>query len=315
MWKQARAASVVANYNKKSGGRIYMDLVILAGGMGSRFGGLKQVEPIDEFNNFIIDYSVYDALRSGFDKVVFIIKKENYDIFKNTIGKRIEKRIKVEYVFQGGINGIEDRVKPWGTAHAILCCKGIVKDNFVTINADDFYGPEAYECASNYMKSLDANSTDFGLIGYRVANTLSKNGSAKRGICTAKNGFLTSIVESSVQENNDVITASPLSGEPSFVVDKNQIVSMNMFVFTPKIFEYLEKGLVQFLEQNKADYTKCEYLLPDVVQELIEKKNAKVKVVDTSAVWQGVTYKEDKPQVVSGIKKLVEKGLYKKGLW
>ena len=292
-----------------------MELVILAGGMGSRFGGLKQVEPIDEFNNFIIDYSVYDALRAGFDKVVFIIKKENYLIFKNTIGKRIEKRIKVEYVFQGGIRGLEDRAKPWGTAHAILCCKDLVKDNFVTINADDFYGPEAYECASKYMKSLDPKSMDFGLVGYRVANTLSKNGSAKRGICSVKDGYLTNIVESSVQENDNVITANPLSGAPSFVVDKKQTVSMNMFVFTPKIFEYLENGLVQFVQDNKGDYTKCEYLLPDVVKSLIEKNVAKVKVIDTSAVWQGVTYREDKPQVVNAIKKLVDSGLYKKGLW
>lgn len=292
-----------------------MDLVIMAAGMGSRFGGLKQIEPIDEHNNFIIDYSIYDAIATGFDRVVFIIKKENYDIFKATVGKRVEKRIKVEYVFQGGVEGFEDRTKPWGTGQAILCCKDVVKSNFATINADDFYGRDAFKVAADYMKDVDPKSCKFGLVGYRVANTLSANGSAKRGICKVRCGKLTDIIESSVQKENGVITASPLSGAPSFVVDKGQTVSMNMFVFTPKIFEYLEQGFVDFLSANKNDYQKCEFLLPDVVKDLIARKEATVKVLDTSAVWQGVTYKDDKPQVVAEIKKLVDSGLYKNGLW
>ena len=160
-----------------------MDLVIMAGGMGSRFGGLKQIEPIDEFNNFIIDYSIYDAIKAGFDRVIFIIKEENYEVFRQTVGKRVEKHIEVSYVFQGGIKGFEDRTKPWGTGHAILCCKDVVKDNFVIINADDFYGYDAFDVASKYIKTLNKNSTNFALVGYKVKNTLSETGSVKRGVC------------------------------------------------------------------------------------------------------------------------------------
>ena len=292
-----------------------MDLVIMAAGMGSRFGGLKQIEPIDEFGNFIIDYSIYDAIKYGFDRVVFIIKEENYDIFRSTVGKRIENRIKVEYVFQGGLDVFPQRAKPWGTAHAILCCKDVVKDNFAIINADDFYGEDAFRKVSQYMKSLDKNSNDYAVVAYHAQNTLSENGSAKRGVCEAENGFLTRIVESSVEKIGNRILATPLSGGQTFEVDKNQTVSMNMFAFTPCLFKFLEDGLKKFLNDNKENLEKCEYLIPEVVQNLINEKKASVKVVDTSAIWYGVTYKADKEKVVESIKKLVDSGIYPKGLW
>lgn len=292
-----------------------MDLVIMAAGMGSRFGGLKQVEPIDEYNNFIIDYSIFDAIKAGFDRVVFIIKEENYQLFKSTVGARIENHIKVDYVFQGGLDALKTRTKPWGTGHAILCCKDVVKENFAIINADDFYGRDAFIKAASYARGLDKNSTDFAIVGYKVKNTLSENGAAKRGICYTKNGYLEDILESSIERVSGQIIAKPLNEDRMFNVDENQEVSMNMFCFTPRLFKFLEEGLEKFLEENKNDLTKCEYLLPDVVQKLIKQKLITVKVLDTSAVWYGVTYKEDKPAVVKSIKKLVDNGDYKKGLW
>lgn len=292
-----------------------MDLVIMAGGMGSRFGGLKQIEPIDEFNNFIIDYSIYDAIKAGFDRVVFIIKEENYEVFRQTVGKRVEKHIEVVYVFQGGVAGFENREKPWGTAHAILCARDKIEDNFVIINADDFYGYDAFEVASRYAKALDKNSTNFAIVGYKIKNTLSEKGSVKRGVCKQENGYLSEIIESVVERKEGAIVASPLNGESSFVCEEDQLVSMNMFVFTPKIFDYLASDFEIFLNENKNDYAKCEFLIPEVVRKLMKKNLATVKVLGTSAVWQGVTYKEDKPSVVMAIKELVDKGFYTKGLW
>ena len=292
-----------------------MDLVIMAAGMGSRFGGLKQIEPIDEYGNFIIDYSIFDAIRFGFDRVVFIIKEENYDIFRSTVGKRVENKIKVEYVFQRGLSVNPTRVKPWGTAHAILSCKDVVKDNFAVINADDFYGEDAFRKVSEYLKTLDKSSNDYALIGYVAQNTLSENGSAKRGICEVKDGYLTKIVESSVEKVNNKILATPLLGGETFEVRDDQTVSMNMFAFTPELFKHLERGLGEFLNENQDNLEKCEYLIPEVIETLVKTNKASVKIVNTSAVWYGVTYKEDKENVVSSIKNLVKSGVYPEGLW
>lgn len=288
-----------------------MDLVIMAAGMGSRFGGLKQIEPIDEHNNFIIDYSIYDAIKAGFNKVVFIIKKENFEIFRNTIGRRVEGKIKVEYVFQNTVG----REKPWGTAHAILCCKDVVKNNFAIINSDDFYGFDAFKTAAKCLKNLDKHSPNFALIGYKAKNTLSENGAAKRGICKTNSGNLTEIVESSIQKIDGKIVATPLAGGETKQIDENQTVSMNMFAFTPKIFEFLKRDWFEFLDKNKNDLSKCEFLIPDVIERAIKSKEASVKVLGTSAVWYGVTYREDKPKVVESIKKLVDAGNYPNGLW
>ena len=195
---------------------------------------------------FIIDYSIYDAIKAGFDKVVFIIKRENAEVFKETIGKRIEGKIAVSYVYQDMDNIPNeylnnDRVKPWGTAHAIYCCQDVVKDNFAIINADDFYGRDAYLKAAEFLKS-GITGHDFGMVGYRASNTLTANGAVKRGVCSSSDGYLTSLVESKVEEINGVITASPLNGEASFKVSNDTLVSMNMFLFTKDIFNILNKN-------------------------------------------------------------------------
>lgn len=300
-----------------------MTLVIMAAGMGSRFGGLKQIEPIDEYGNFIIDYSIYDAIKEGFTKVVFIIKKENYDIFRDTVGKRVEKYIDVEYVFQeldklpNGYIVPENRVKPWGTAHAILCCKDVVKENFAIINSDDFYGRDAYHVMANFL-SKDNSNTDYqeyAMVGYKAKNTLTDNGSVKRGVCKEENGYLTNLIESKIEYVNDTLMATPLEGGEDFKVSEEDTVSMNMFGFTPKLFDYLEKRFPEFLDSHKEDIDTCEYLIPTLVFEEIEKNIARVEVLKTDAVWQGITYKEDKPKVVEELKKLVSNGEYKPGLW
>ena len=300
-----------------------MTLVILAAGMGSRFGGLKQIEPIDEYGHFIIDYSIYDAIREGFTKVVFIIKRENYDIFRETIGKRIEKKIEVEYVFQEidnlpeGYSVPEGRIKPWGTAHAILCAKDKVDENFAIINADDFYGRDAYHVISKFMKNNNThdNILRYAMAGYKVKNTLTENGSVKRGVCEEENGYLTNIIECKVEKVDSEIIATPLEGGNSFKVLEDAPVSMNMFAFTKDIFKYLEEGFPLFLDKHKEDIDTCEYLIPSVVFEEIENKIATVEVLKTNAIWQGITYKEKKEKVVKEIKKLVDNNEYPKDLW
>lgn len=300
-----------------------MTLVILAAGMGSRFGGLKQIEPIDEYGHFIIDYSIYDAIREGFTKVVFIIKRENYDIFRETIGKRIEKKIEVEYVFQEidnlpeGYSVPEGRIKPWGTAHAILCAKDKVDENFAIINADDFYGRDAYHVISKFMKNNNThdNILRYAMAGYKVKNTLTENGSVKRGVCEEENGYLTNIIECKVEKVDSEIIATPLEGGNSFKVLEDAPVSMNMFAFTKDIFKYLEEGFPLFLDKHKEDIDTCEYLIPSVVFEEIENKIATVEVLKTNAIWQGITYKEDKEKVVKEIKKIVDNNEYPKDLW
>lgn len=286
--------------------------------MGSRFGGLKQIEPVHKNGEFIIDYSIYDAIRYGFDKVVFIIKEENYEVFKETIGNRISNKIKVEYVFQKNDNVPfevpSDRVKPLGTAHAILCCKDTVKDNFLVINSDDFYGRDAFRVASEYLKS-EHKSNEFGMVGYIVSNTLTENGSVKRGVCELKDGYITNLVESSVEKVNDKIIASPLDGRDSFEVNDDTLVSMNMFMFTPKIFELLESGFIEFYNKNVNNLLKCEYLIPEVVCNNIKKDKITFKAFKTTSKWMGVTYKEDKEVVVEGINSLVESGEYPDKLW
>ena len=295
-----------------------MTLVIMAAGMGSRFGGLKQIEPMDEYGNFIIDYSIYDAIRVGYDKVVFIIKKENYDIFRDTIGKRIENKIKVEYVFQElndlpkGYDVCLERVKPWGTGHAILSCKNVVNEPFTIINADDFYGLDAYKKASEFISK---NNGDYAMTGYAVKNTITENGKVKRGVCDISNGYVVKIVESEIEYTNNKYIATPLNGDDSFEISSDTIVSMNMFTFTPKIFDFLEKEFPKFLDKNKDNILKCEFLIPDLVFKQMKEENVKVEVLNTNSKWLGVTYKEDKNNVVNKLKELVDSGEYKKGLW
>lgn len=300
-----------------------MELVILAAGMGSRFGGLKQIEPMDEYGNFIIDYSIYDAIEAGFDSVTFIIKKELYDDFKNTIGKRIEKHINVKYAFQElddlpeGFVCPENRKKPWGTAHAILAVRDIVTDDFIIINADDYYGKDSYKVAANYLKSLKATDAGkYANVAYKVTNTLTENGSVKRGVCFKdENDYLTKMVESSIEQTSDgKIIATDIVTNESFEVSTDSLVSMNMFVFTNEILTHLKEKFPLFLKENEGNLS-CEYLIPTVVSELINENKATVQILPTTSKWYGVTYLSDKEEVVKSLKEMVDSGLYPKGLW
>ena len=300
-----------------------LTLLIMAAGMGSRFGGLKQIEPFGPNDEFLIDYSIYDAMQAGFTKVVFIIKEENYKDFKDTVGKRVESHIPVQYVFQkleiipDGFQVPENRVKPWGTAHAIYCAKDVIHEKFAIINADDFYGRDAFMKIGQFLR--ESKKTDgkdsYGLVGYFVRNTLTENGSVKRGICKLKGEYLETIVESNVIREKDKIIASPLDGRDSFEVTDSVSVSMNMFGFDPSLFSYIEEKMTSFFEANRDSLETCEFLISDVLTDLIREGRITLKVLGTDAKWMGVTYKEDKPSVVSRLNHLIEERVYKEDLW
>ena len=263
-------------------------LVVMAAGMGSRFGGLKQIEPIGKNGEVIIDYSAYDAIKAGFDKIVFIIKKEIENDFKRIVGDRIATKIDVEYVYQESPEG---RSKPYGTAHAILCCKDVVKTPFVVINADDFYGAIAFKVIHNHL----INSTDYAMVGFELENTVTENGTVARGVCEVVDGYLTNVREhTAIPKNNDF--------------PKNTIVSMNMWGFIPSIFDELSIGFENFL--NTSNLEKDEYFIPSVVDSIIKKGKAKVRVLTTPDKWYGVTYKEDKDDVVKAINQMTKEGKY-----
>ncbi len=297
-------------------------LVILAAGMGSRFGGLKQITPLGPNEEFIIDYSVYDAIKAGFNKIVFLIKEENYDIFKETIGKRVEPHIHVEYCFQKndnipeGYHLPEDRVKPLGTAHAILCCKEKVHEPFMIINADDFYGRDAFIKGAEFLKQVtEEKPYSYGMVGYLVKNTITENGSVKRGVCEVENDKLVSILESSIEKVEDKYIASPLDGSAPFEVREDDTVSMNMLLFTPSIFEYIEDHFKEFFDNNLDNLEKCEYLIPEVLFRAIKENYATVTALKTTATWYGVTYKEDADYVKKSLKELVDNNEYPNNLW
>ena len=297
-------------------------LVILAGGMGSRFGGLKQIEPVGPSGEFIIDYAIYDAVKVGFNKVVFLIKEDNYQVFKDTIGKRIEPYVKVEYSFQKNDNlpdeyaELKARQKPLGTAHAILCCKDKVAEPFAIINADDFYGRDAYLKAYEFLsKEHEEKKHHYGLVGYLVKNTLTDKGAVKRAICEVSDNKLTKLTESSVEKIGSKIIATPLDGSPAFEVSDDSLVSLNMILFDPSIFDYLEKAFPKFLENSQDNISDCEFLIPDVLFDSIEENYATVDVLRTTATWHGVTYREDLPSVKEAIKELVLNKEYNDDLW
>lgn len=295
-----------------------LTLVILAAGMGSRFGGLKQIAPVGPSGEFIIDYSIYDAIKAGFTKVVFIIKKENFDIFKETIGSRVEDKIRVEYVFQemddlpAGVIRPDERIKPWGTVHALLAAKDVVNEPFAMINADDYYGYDAYRVASDYLNN---NSDDkYAMVGYRTGNTLSPNGAVKRGICkSTDDGYLTEIIESNIKEVNGNAEVVPLDTkiEP-FIDSLNSLVSMNFFCFYPTVFALLEKKFDVYLKNN--DLLTCEYVTPEFVRHLVQ-DGFKVRALSTTAKWFGMTYPEDKQLLIEELNKLIAEGNYKERLW
>ncbi len=301
-----------------------MTLVVLAAGMGSRFGGLKQITPITDNGEFIIDFSIYDAIKAGFDRVVFVIKEENLNDFRATVGKRVSKKIKVEYVFQKTDDVPEwfafnlERVKPWGTAHAALAARHIVDDNFAVINSDDFYGRGAFMLLAKHLKKASCQNgvSECCMVGFALKNTLTENGSVSRGECFVdENGMLTAVCERTKIEKCD--------GGARFLDDDGEwkpispdtIASMNFWGFTPDVFSYIEEGFENFLRDCKYDDVKKEYYLPFAVEELMHKGLATVKVYESPSTWYGVTYANDREYVYSSIKALIESGEYPEKLW
>ena len=302
-----------------------MTLIIMAAGMGSRYGGLKQLDPLGPGGEFLLDYSIYDAIKAGFTKVVFVIKKENLELFRETVGERIEKAIKVEYAFQTiediPENGTipEGRVKPWGTAHAVYCCRKYVDEPFAVINSDDFYGAEAFKCLADYLGKTQANDNihRYSMAAYMLKNTLTENGSVSRGVCLDKDGNLTSITEhTKIERLSDGRLINTDENGKIEELDENLHVSMNCWGFTPEFFGTLEKGLKEFFEINKGEkLNKAEYYLLTAVQDEIDAGTATVKLLETDAKWFGVTYKEDRPKVVEAIRKLIADDVYPEKLW
>ena len=295
-----------------------MELVIMAAGMGSRFGGLKQTEPFGPNGEFIIDYSIYDAKKAGFDKAVFIIKEENYDLFKETIGKRVEPHMKVEYVFQKMedipefVKIPETRVKPWGTAQAIYAAKDKIEGPFLIINADDFYGRDAYFVARDFLLSNEEHK--YSTIGYKAKNTMTKSGAVKRGVIKTNSGNLESITESKLSYVGDKIVATSLETGKEFKVNKDDLVSMNMMTFDKSVFPFLKRRMDIFFRENENNLDSCEFLIPIELQRAIE-EGIKAKVLNTDASWYGVTYREDIAEVKEAINKLIKEGVYPSNLW
>jgi dTDP-glucose pyrophosphorylase len=291
-------------------------LFVLAAGMGSRYGGLKQLDGLGPNGETIMDYSIFDAIRGGFGKLVFVIRKSFENDFRAKIISKYENHIPVEVVFQeltdlpAGFTVPEGREKPWGTNHAVLMGKDVIDEPFAVINADDFYGRDSFAVLGKQLAAMEGKQNDYCMIGYRVGNTLSESGSVARGVCeTNTDGYLTGVVErTAIQRINGRIQFTDENGK-TVVLDDHTPVSMNMWGFTPDYFTYSEDYFVNFLKENSANL-KSEYFIPLMVNELITKGKAKVKVLDTTSKWFGVTYAEDRQGVVDKIKALVDAGEY-----
>lgn len=293
-------------------------LLVLAAGMGSRYGGLKQIDPVGPSGETIIDYSIFDALRAGFGKFVFVIRKDIEDQFRETVGARLEKRIAVEYVFQS----LEDipprftvpagRTKPWGTTQAILLAEDIIHEPFAAINADDFYGADAYRELANHLTS---GSTDYAMVGFILRNTLSEFGSVARGICqVGADGYLQHIVEmTKIERDGNGARNTDAAGNVT-MLSGNEPVSMNIWGFTPQVFGQLRERFEKFLESNSTDL-KTECYIPNTVGDLVSSGQARVKMLHTRGSWFGVTYREDRPRVVEDIRQLITAGDYPERLW
>lgn len=296
-----------------------MTLVIMAAGMGSRYGGLKQIDPIGPNGEFIVDYSIYDAIEAGFDKVVFIIKKENLELFRETVGKRVESKVKVEYAFQStsdlpaGYSVSPERTKPLGTGHAVWCARNVVDDAFAVINSDDFYGRDAFAKLAAFLKT--AAPRKYCMAGYILKNTITENGYVSRGVCESKDGKLTHVVERTHIEKKDGIVQY-LENDVWTPVSEDSIVSMNCWGFTPDLFDALEKGLKAFLtDELPKNPAKAEFFLPFLVQDELNAGNCSVELLTTTAKWYGVTYAEDKPNVMKFLKDATDDGTYPNGLF
>lgn len=300
-------------------------LVIMAAGMGSRYGGLKQIDPVDGEGHIIMDFSIYDAVRAGFEKVVFIIKKENEKDFREGIGNRMEKQIQVEYVFQelsnlpAGFQVPEGRVKPWGTGHAVLSCLSVVDGPFAVINADDYYGPQAFQKIYDFLISHeDGEKYQYTMVGYLLKNTLTENGHVARGVCDiTEDGKLAGIRERTrIEKRAGGPAYTEDEGESWTGIPEDTVVSMNMWGFTASMLSELNARFADFLKENlEKNPFKCEYFLPFVVDELIQKKKAEVTVLKSEDRWYGITYKEDKPVVTEAVRCLKERGVYPQRLW
>lgn len=293
-------------------------LVIMAAGIGSRFGkGIKQLEPLGPSGELIMDYSIHDAMEAGFNKVVFIIRREMEDYFRQVIGDRISSRVEVHYAFQEIDNlpaGFEkgERTKPWGTGQAVLACKGIVNEPFIVINADDYYGKEAFKKIYNFLTTEQEKKAayNFCMAGFKLKNTLSENGGVTRGLCaTDEAGDLCRVDETKNIEKIDGKPAVKTEDGINFI-DEETLCSMNMWGITPDFIDYLEKGFVEFLSNLEKDDIKTEYLLPIIVDSMLKKGEVTVKVLDTDDKWFGVTYQEDKDSVKAALKALVDDGVY-----
>ncbi len=295
------------------------ELVIMAAGMGSRYGGLKQIDKVDDKGHIIIDYSIYDAIKAGFRDVTFIIKKEIEKDFREVLDAHLaDKNINVKYVYQEldklpeGFSVPECRKKPWGTAHAISCCLGTVDAPFAVINADDYYGAHAFEKIYNFLKNTnDDGKYHYAMVGYRIKNTVTVEGTVSRGVCNYdEGGMLTDVVERTKigTENGDIYF---IEDDVKYDLDPDTLVSMNLWGFTPSYIEECNKRFASFLEENlPKNPEKCEFFLPKVVSDLMAEGKADVKVLDNEDKWHGVTYKEDKPAVVEAFKRLIADGVY-----
>ena len=297
-------------------------LVIMAAGMGSRYGSLKQIDPVGDDGSLIIDYSIHDAVKAGFNKIVFIIKEQDEKAFRDAIGNRIEKKIKTEYVYQD-INNIPDgysvpegRVKPWGTGHAILSCLGTVKEPFAVINSDDFYGPQTFTEASEWIEKTDFNKEimPVSMIGFRLKNTLTENGHVSRGVCVVnENNQLDQITERTKIIRRDGKVYYEDNDTP-VELDENSIVSMNCWCFPPQFIDTLQVRFNEFFKTVESNPLKSEFFLPFVVSDMLEEKVCTVDVLETNDKWFGVTYKEDRPLVVKSIQEMKDAGIYSQNM-
>ena len=295
-------------------------LFVLAAGMGSRYGGLKQIDGLGPSGETIMDYSVYDALRAGFGKVVVVSRKDFEEAFRKAVISKYADKVPCEVCFQSvdsvpeGCTFNPERTKPWGTNHAVLMAKDLIKEPFAVINADDFYGRESFQVLADYLKSVEGTTGKYCMVGYRVANTLSENGSVSRGVCaTDENGYLTDVVErTKIEKVGDKIIYTEDGVDTE--ISPNSPVSMNMWGFTPEYFDYVEKAFVEFL-QARGQELKSEFYIPTLVNDMIRRGEATCKVLDTTSKWFGVTYAEDRPQVVMKINNLVKEGVYPEKLF
>jgi len=295
-------------------------LVIMAAGMGSRYGGLKQIDPVGPSGEIVLDYSVYDAIQAGFGKVVFIIRPDIEADFKEAISRKLEGKIDVEYVFQtlekipDEFSIPEGRTKPWGTGQAVLMAAEAVREPFAVINADDFYGRQSFEVLAKELESTDVKSSGSCMVGFYIKNTISPHGAVTRGQCVVEDGLLKTVIERfKIERKEDGVIRYEEGGAWQEMAD-DEVTSMNMWGFTPGLFDHLQKDFCRFLGEE-GGALKSEHLLPMIIDEMIQNNQTRVKVLPTSEKWMGVTFPEDKPQVMAGIQQLVDSGLYPENLW